>query len=126
MIAERAHLPPGLQYESEPSFEGWTVVKLNAIALDQIVRRDGWTLFFLAGPIEMIGLGADQRRASDRALKGILKSLKGRNFNCLEVTEVSAKRFLGIPYVKVAVHLRHIQKGLVLFAAEDFSQAKCA
>jgi len=124
LIAQGAHLPAGLQYESKPFVDGWTVVRnLDPHALDQIVRREGWTLFYIAGVVEMIGLGSDQRKASDKALKSIIKSLNGRKFNCLEVTDVSAKRFLGVPYVKVGVHWRHIQEGLVLFAERDPSQA---
>ena len=117
LILQGAQLPAGLQYESEPFVDGWTVVKnLDPNGLDQIVRREGWTLFFIAGAIVMIGFGSDPEKASAKALKSIIKSLKGRKFNCLEISEVSAKRFLGVPYVRVGVHLRHIQEGLALFA----------
>ena len=64
----------------------------------------------------MIAYGADQERATDKALKRILASLKTQRFNCLEITQVTAKRFLGLPYVSVSAHSRHIQAGLVLFA----------
>lgn len=120
LIAQGALLPTGLEYEGDPFSEGWTIVrKLDPNGLDQIVRDQGWTLFFIAGPIEMIGIGGNQRRASEKALRKIVNSINGQRYNCLEISEVSAKRFLGIPYVKVSVHLRHIQKGLVLFESTE-------
>lgn len=117
LIAEGALLPTELQCEREPCVTGWgTVQNLDSKSLDQIIERAGWTLFFIAGAVEMIAFGADQKKAAAKALRRIINSLKARKFNCLEITEVAAKRFLGFPYVKVSVHLRHIQPGLVLFA----------
>ena len=84
--------------------------------MDRLIGRAGWNFFYIAGGIEMIAYGADQERATDKALKRILASLKTQRFNCLEITQVTAKRFLGLPYVSVSAHSRHIQAGLVLFA----------
>jgi hypothetical protein len=41
--------------------------------------------------------------------------MKSDRFNCLEISRVAAKSFLGLPYVTVAAHQRHIQEGLFLF-----------
>ena len=117
LIAEGSSLPTGLHYESESFVTGWGQVQnLDSRRLEQIIRRAGWTFFFIAGAIEMIALGTDQKKGAVKALKRIITSLKTKQFNCLEVTGVAAKRFMGLPYVKVSVHLRHIQPGLVLFA----------
>jgi hypothetical protein len=40
------------------------------------------------------------------ALKRILEQEKQQSFNCLEVTGIVAKRFLGVPYVVVSAHSR--------------------
>jgi len=64
----------------------------------------------------MIAFGADEKQVTGKAIKRIIASLKAKNFNCLEITHVAAKRFLGLPYVSVSAHSRHVQKSRTLFA----------
>jgi hypothetical protein len=55
--------------------------------------------------------------------------MKSDRFNCLEISRVAVKRFLGLPYVTVAGHPRHIQESVYLFHAKRISewhQAKLA
>jgi hypothetical protein len=40
----------------------------------------------------------------------VLAKAEPSKLNCFEITEVSAKQFLGFPYVHVSAHSRHIQK----------------
>jgi hypothetical protein len=44
--------------------------------------------------------------------------MKSDRFNCLEISQVAAKGFLGLPYVTVAAHPRHIQESMILFHAK--------
>jgi hypothetical protein len=48
--------------------------------------------------------------------------VKSATFNCLEISQVAAKRFLGLPYVSVSAHWRHIQESPVLFHAERLAE----
>ena len=117
LIADGAVLPAALHCESQPFATGWGQVKnLDSYGMDDIIGRAGWSFFYIAGGIQMIAFGADEEKATGKALKRIIASLKTKKFNCLEITKVAAKRFLGLRYVSVSVHLRHIQSGLVLFA----------
>jgi hypothetical protein len=43
--------------------------------------------------------------------------------NSLEITQVAAKRFMGLPYVTVSAHPRHIQESM--FLSYDERVAKC-
>jgi len=45
--------------------------------------------------------------------------VKRQNFNCLEVTGIVAKRFLGVPYATVSAHSRHIQQSCLLDSVES-------
>jgi hypothetical protein len=121
LLAEGTKLPASLQSQGNGAGElfmpGWRWVKnLDSNAVDRLINKAGWNFFFLAGGIEMIAYGADRERATHKALQRILASLKEKDFNCLEITHVTAKRFLGLPYVSVSAHSRHIQQGCVLFA----------
>jgi hypothetical protein len=40
----------------------------------------------------------------------------------LAISQVAAKRFLGLPYVTVAAHPRHIQESTFLFHAERLAE----
>lgn len=42
--------------------------------------------------------------------------------NCLEISQIAAKSFLGLPYVAVVGHARHIQESLYLFQAKHISE----
>jgi len=52
------------------------------------------------------------------ALKRILEKVKQQQFNGLEVTGIVARRFLGVPYVTVSAHSRHMQQSCYLDSAE--------
>ncbi len=121
LLAAGTLLPTSMQSneqcESTPFIPGWNWVKnLDSNGMDRLISKAGWNFFYFAGGIEMIAFGADQERATGKALKRIIASLKAKNFNCLEITHVAAKRFLGWPYVSVSAHSRHVQKSRVLFA----------
>ena len=120
LIADGSTLPGALHCESVPFATGWAQVRnLNSKGMNHIIERAGWRFFFIADVIEMVAFGADEKQTAARALKRIIASLKARKFNCLEVKQVAVKRFLGIPYVKVSAHSRHIQKGLILFGDQE-------
>jgi hypothetical protein len=115
LITEGAILPESLLLESEPYAYGWRLVKnLDSNRLDQILSQAGWSFFYIAGVIETNAFGSDEKRTMRKAIKQIIANLKSKNFNCLEITRVASKRSLGLPYVSVSVHSRHIQKGQTL------------
>jgi hypothetical protein len=119
LLKEGALLPEALQIESELCVRGWRLVKdLNGYALDRKVHEAGWTFFFLAGEIRTIALGANEQSTVRRAIKRILANPRSKQCNSLEITRVASKRFLGLLYVSVGAHSRHIQEGLILFSAE--------
>ena len=53
------------------------------------------------------------------SIKRMLENLKPMNFNCLELTRIVAKRFLGVPYAVVSAHSRHIQQSCYPDGADD-------
>jgi hypothetical protein len=49
-----------------------------------------------------------------RAAETLLGKSAAKMFNCLEVTEIAYKHFLGVPYVHVTGHARHIQREVLV------------
>lgn len=116
LIKEDTPLPECLQFESKLYSKGWrSVMNLNASALDRRITKAGWTFFYMAGEFKVSAFGSDREKTQGRAVRRILAHLKSEKFNCLEITQVAAKRFLGIPYVTVSANARHIQESVFLF-----------
>jgi hypothetical protein len=104
-----------LALDSEPYLENWNVVKsLSGLALDRKIRDAGCHFFFLAGEVKAMFFGTVGAQRIQNALKRILTKVRGQHFNCLEVTGIVPKRFLGLHYAIVSAHSRHIQRSCQL------------
>jgi hypothetical protein len=71
----------------------------------------GWTFFYMAREIRTIAFGFDKQKMADAALKRLIANVRLQKCNCLEIDEVAAHSFLGLPYTSISAHPRHIQKG---------------
>jgi hypothetical protein len=121
-IEEGTPLPDSLKFESEPYSDGWRLVRnLNGYGLDRKIREVGWTLFNLA-QIKASVFGFDQEKAARGALNRVLAKVKSDNFNALEISQVAASRFLGLPYVTVSAHARHLQESMFLLHDKQFAK----
>jgi hypothetical protein len=120
LIREDTPLPANLPIESEAFLPGWRAVRnLDGYELGRKIEAANWNFFYLAGEIGAIALGREGPGTLHRAVKRILAKQEGQKFNSLEVTEIISKRFLGIPFMSVTAHSRHIQQGIGLNLAKD-------
>lgn len=109
--------PLGL--ESEPCSGSWNVLKaLDSYALDRKIHAAGWNFFFIAGEVKVMFLGAVGAAKIESALQGLLRKVRPQNFNSLEITGIVARHFLGVPYVTVSAHSRHMQESCQLDSTE--------
>ncbi len=100
-----------LAIESDLYVGNWSVVRsLGGFALDRKIRAAGWNFFFLAGEVKAMFFGVAGEKNIRKALKRILAKVSDRNFNCLEITGITAKHFAGVPYTLISANWRHIQK----------------
>jgi hypothetical protein len=105
-------IPQSLRVETEPYSQGWEIIKnSDGNSVDRDVRRADWNFFFLAAKLQSTAMGYLGERTVRRATERVLAKAAASKFNCWEITEVSAKQFLGFPYVHISAHSRHIQKG---------------
>ena len=123
-------LPEGLQLDSEQYSKGWKLLKnLDGKGLDRKISEAGWTLFFIANEVNATAVGSDLEKTTRRAVKKVIAHMKSERFNCLEVVQVAGKRFLGLPYVAVSAHPRHIQESMSLLHSKwvaEWDRAKLA
>ena len=121
LIREDTALPADLPIESEAFLPGWRIVKnLDRSTLVRNIGSANLNFFYLAGEIRATVLGRDRPGTLRRAVKCVLAKQEGQKFNALEITKIVSKRFLGIPFMSVAAHSRHIQQGVGLVPAKDF------
>ena len=111
LIENDASMPQSLRLEGKSYSSGWrSVSNLDLNQLDVAIHKAGWTFFFMAGEIKITAFGFDKDRAVRRAVKRVITNVEAHKCNCVEITGVSAKSFLGMPYVNVSAHSRHIQE----------------
>ena len=111
LIERAASMPESLLLEGKPYSSHWTAVSnLDLNELDTAIHKAGWTFFFMAGEIKITAFGFDKEGAMRRAVQRVITNVESHKCNCVEITEVSAKSFLGMPYVNVSAHSRHIQE----------------
>jgi hypothetical protein len=123
LIEEGVLLPESLRFESEAYSTGWRLVKnLDGHGLDRKIREVGWTFFYMAGEANATVVGSDLEKTTRRAVKKVIASMKSDSFNCLEIGRATVRRFLGIRYVTISAHPRHIQESMFLFHAQGLAE----
>jgi hypothetical protein len=119
LIKEWPGMPRLIGFETEPGLGEWSIVKLpDAFTLDRKIHAAGWNFFFMAAEVKAIFFGSPRLAKIQGALKRILAKVKPQHFNGLEVTAIDARHFLGVPYVTVSAHSRHLQHSCNLDSAE--------
>lgn len=120
-------MPEFVRVKAGPYWQSWKVIEASdGATLDQSIRKAGWNFFFLSASLHALAWGHGGGKTFRRAIQRVLAKAESSKFNCLEITEVAAKRFLGIPYVLVSAHSRHIQKSCFLQSPEQGSRAAAA
>src|SRR5580700_8776206 len=113
------------QRESEPFSGNWSLVKtLDGVSVDRKIRARGWNFFFMAAEVKVMFFGVVGTAKIKTALRRILTKVKRQHFNGLEVTGIFASHFLGLPYVIVSAHSRHMQHGCHLDSSEARQASK--
>jgi hypothetical protein len=111
LIEKGALMPESVLLQSRPYASGWTALSnLDLNQLDTAISKAGWTFFFMAGEIKISAFGFDKEGAVRRAVKQVIANVESHKCNCVEITDVSHRSFLGMPYAHVSAHSRHIQE----------------
>ena len=119
LMKEWPGMPQLIGCKTEPGLGEWSMVKVpDAFALDRKIHAAGWNFFFMAAEIKAMFFGSPGAAKVHSALKRILAKVKPQHFNGLEVTAIVSRHFLGVPYVTVSAHSRHMQHSCNLDSAE--------
>jgi hypothetical protein len=120
MMIQQSVSVHSLGIESEPYSGGWrSLGTLESSDLDRKVRAAGWNLFFMANELRAVVPAWGGQNTLRRGVKCLLAQTRLQHFNCLEVSHILRRYFLGIPYVSIAAHARHIQEGCQIQSIEQ-------
>ena len=115
LIGDRPGITQLLALEIEPYVGGWGVLRgINGAALDRKIHAAGWNFFFMAAEIKVTFFGSLGTAKIRSAMRRILGKAQPQGFNCVEVTGIVERRFLGMSYGAVSAHSRHIQQSCSL------------
>jgi hypothetical protein len=108
-------IPESVHVQTETFCSDWyTITSLSGDDLDRQLRSDRWNFVFMAGACQAASWGSWSGTAIRCAAIRVLKKSKATKLNAFEITGIRARRFLGVPYVVVSGHSRHVQKSTVL------------
>lgn len=119
MVREGFLMPERAQIESHSYSKRWrTMMGKNHFTAERNLSDAGFHLFFLAGELKVVepGWGASAIR---RGIKRLLARGEKSDFNCMEISQISPARFLGVPYVAIRGYRFHIQESPMLHTSSD-------
>lgn len=119
MIREGLQLPKLLDVETDAYSRRWRSVEtLDSFGLSHMLDVVGLHLFFVAGQVKTIAFGFGEKSLR-KAVQRIAAKVKALELNCLELTEITKRHFLGVPYIAISAHTYHIQQGWQLQNLEE-------
>jgi hypothetical protein len=111
LIEDGTHTPESLVVGAEGYSAGWSSIMGSTSAqLGKEIENAGWTFFYMANEVRTRGFGFNEQSRTARAVAHLIDAVKRENCNCLEITQVRRRSFLGLPYTSLVAHARHIQK----------------
>ena len=110
--------PECFELEAASPSNEWGAVRhtLSSRDREKELTRTGWTFFFMTA-LQTKAFGFDRSKTSSTAVKRFIAKVKLQRCNCLEIDRVEEHSFLGIPYVSLSGHARHIQVGMTFAPA---------
>jgi len=115
LVQADTFIPDSVWVQRETFCPGWqAITNLNGDDLDRQIRNGGWNFIFMGGALQGTSWGSWGGTAIRSAAIRVLKRTQATKLNAFEITGIHARRFLGVPYVVVTGHSRHVQKSTVL------------
>jgi hypothetical protein len=112
VLVHQSALLHWLGTQGENYSDQWCSLGTNESAeLDKKLRAAGWNFFFIADELRTIVSPWGGEKTLRAGVKRLLARTRAQQFNCMQLSNILRGRFLGIPFVSVVAHARHIQQG---------------
>ena len=112
MLVRQSALLHSLGTQGEIYSDQWCSLGTDESAgLDRKLRDAGWNFFFMADELRTIVPPWGGEKTLRAGVKRLLARTRAQQFNCMQLSNVLRERFLGIPFLSVVAHARHVQQG---------------
>ena len=120
MLVQQSALRHALGAEGENYSDQWcSLGTVESAELDRKIRAAGWSFFFMADELRTVVPVWGGEKTVRAGVKRLLARTRAQQFNCMQLSNILRERFLGIPFVSVVAHARHLQQGSKI---DDFTQ----
>jgi hypothetical protein len=124
MMVHQPSILQSIGVDSEIYSGNWRSLGIpESAGFDCTVRAAGWKLFFMAGELRAMVPAWGGQKTLRHGVNRLLAQARQQHFNCLELTDVLRKRFLGVPYLCITAHSRHIQRSSQIQSLEQRAQS---
>src|SRR5882724_12033604 len=97
LIQTGTRLPQSFQLKTAKYTDGWNLIEnLDGRAMDGKLRGNNWNFIHISGKLEASARGSWNMLTVRKATLKLLDKAKHTQLNCLEITDIAKKRFLGI------------------------------
>jgi hypothetical protein len=111
LIADHTRMPATLVVGTERYSAGWSsIMGFTSAQLGKKIENAGWTFFYMANEVRTTGFGFNDQSRAARAVAHVINAVRRENCNCLEITQMRRRSFMGLSYTSLVAHARHIQK----------------
>ena len=112
VLVQQSALLHSLGAQGELYSDQWCSLGTNESAeLDGKLRAAGWNFFFIADELRTIVPPWGGEKTLRAGVKRLLARTGAQQFNCMQLSNILRERFLGIPFLSVVAHARHVQQG---------------
>jgi hypothetical protein len=109
LVKSDVRLPDSVLFESK-HFGPWTLLtKADGFGFERMLSEEGWHFFFMVPQIALGALSFSPSKAMRAALKKAFAAVEAQGFNALEIVEITTQHILGLHYVKIVAHARHVK-----------------
>jgi hypothetical protein len=120
MLVQQSALLQSLGTKGETYSDRWCSLGTQESAeLDGKLRAAGWNFFFMADKLRTIVPAWGGEKTVRAGVERLLARTSAQQFNCMQLSNILRERFLGIPYVSVVAHARHVQLGSRIESVEQ-------
>jgi hypothetical protein len=89
---------------------GWNLIdRANAYDLDASLRKQGWYFLFFVPRIEASAFALTSEAVLQKAGRKVFRKADLQGFNALEITTIRKRNYLGMKYVRLAVHPHEVR-----------------
>ena len=102
-------LPTWFRFNCEDYGRWKKLFDADSHAVERTALAVGWHFSYIAKAVKCTAFGLTRQSAMQRAARKLMEMAGVSRFNSLEITEMAARRWVGLYHATVAAHPRHLQ-----------------